>query len=97
MTGLSLRQEIDRHIASNAAALAAARLGELWQKEASPSTAGFVVSRYERLRSCMSLLSHRAFILRSFTIEPVIPLLRGNLHRRFHNSLVRRSANGAFL
>ena len=76
MTGLSLRQEIDRHIASNAAALAAARLGELWQKEASPSTAGFVVSRYERLRSCMSLLSHRAFILRSFTIEPVIPLLR---------------------
>ena len=76
MTGLSLRQEIDRHIASNAAALAAARLGELWQKEASPSTAGFVVSRYERLRSCMSLLSHRAFILRSFTIEPAIPLLR---------------------
>jgi FkbH-like protein len=76
MTGLSLRQEIDHHIASNAAALAAARLGELWQKEASPSTAGFVVSRYERLRSCVSLLSHRAFILRSFTIEPVIPLLR---------------------
>ncbi len=76
MTGLSLRQEIDHHIASNATALAVACLGELWQKEASPSTAGFVVSRYGRLRSCLSLLSHRAFILRSFTIEPAIPLLR---------------------
>jgi len=76
MTDLSLRQEIDQHLASGATALAATRLGELWLNGASPATAGFVVSRYERLRQSVPLLSHRAFLLRSFTVEPIIPLLR---------------------
>ncbi|HKB05169.1 MAG TPA: HAD-IIIC family phosphatase, partial [Gemmataceae bacterium] len=43
---------------------------------AGPATAGFVVSRFEKLRPSLSLVPHRLAILRSFTVEPVVPLLR---------------------
>ena len=76
MKNLDLRKEIDRFVASNSASSAARILGELWRAEAGPSTAGFVVSRYEQLRRCLNLASGRLFIPRSFTVEPVVPLLR---------------------
>ena len=71
-----LRQEIDTLIAAGSAGSAVLRLGELWRKESGPGTAAFVVSRYEKLRSHLSLVPYRLAILRSFTIEPVVPLLR---------------------
>ena len=76
MNHSALRNEVDRLIASNAAPSAARRLGDLWREQAGPSGAGFVVSRYEQLRQHLNLASGRVFILRSFTVEPVVPLLR---------------------
>ena len=76
MNHSALRKEVDRLIASNAAPSAARRLGDLWREQAGPSGAGFVVSRYEQLRQHLNLASGHVFILRSFTVEPVVPLLR---------------------
>jgi predicted enzyme involved in methoxymalonyl-ACP biosynthesis len=72
----ALRQEIDQLIAANAAPQAARCLAQLWREDAGPATAAFIVSRYEQLRQRLVLTSSRLFILRSFTVEPVIPLLR---------------------
>jgi FkbH-like protein len=74
--GSALRSEIDRLIAAGAAALAALRLNELWRNEASAGAAAFLVSRYEQLRGKLPLQPIRLAILRSFTVEPAIPLLR---------------------
>jgi FkbH-like protein len=75
-TTRNLRREADDLIASGSAQLAAVRLAELWRAEPNSATAAFVVSRYEKLRDNLPLVSYRLAILRSFTLEPVIPLLR---------------------
>lgn len=72
----ALRNEIDSFIAQGRALPAASALGELWSKSPGPSTAGFVVSRFEAIRDHLALKSYRVAILRSFTVEPLIPLLR---------------------
>jgi FkbH-like protein len=74
--GLDLRTEIDRLISAGSGDSAAMRLAELWRKEASGGVAAFVVSRYEKLRGTLPLLPYRVAILRSFTVEPAVPLLR---------------------
>ncbi len=79
--GLDLRSETDRLIAAGSRdlpslRLAELRLAELWRAEPGPGAAAFLVSRYERLRGTLPLVSCRLAILRSFTVEPAIPLLR---------------------
>lgn len=71
-----LRKEADELIASESAELAALRLAELWRNENGAGAAAFVVSRYERLREKLPLTRYRLAILRSFTVEPAVPLLR---------------------
>jgi FkbH-like protein len=73
---LDLRKEVDDFLAAGSAKLAALRLAELWRRESGTGTAAFVVSRFEKLRDQLSLLPYRLVILRSFTVEPAIPLLR---------------------
>ncbi len=73
---LDLRKEVDDFIAAGSANLAALRLAELWRRESGTGTAAFVVSRYEKLRENIPLTRYRLAILRSFTVEPAIPLLR---------------------
>lgn len=75
---LRLQDEIDDLISLGNAARADARLAELWFSESSSAAAPFVISRYEKLRGLQHFSSHRLAILRSFTIEPVIPLLRAS-------------------
>ncbi|MCI0486185.1 MAG: HAD-IIIC family phosphatase [Blastocatellia bacterium] len=70
------REEIDLYIADGDMALARASLSRLWEQERSPALAGFVESRFDRLRPQMNLPVCRIMLLRSFTVEPVIPLLR---------------------
>jgi FkbH-like protein len=70
------RQEIDRLIAAGDTPSAARALAELWAHEASPSAASFLVQRFEQLRSTLNLQPYRLAILRSFTVEPMVPLLR---------------------
>ena len=58
-------------------AVGAARLlGEFWREEHNSSRAGFVVSCYERLRPQLALRPVRIALLRSFTVEPLMPMLR---------------------
>jgi FkbH-like protein len=70
------RLEIDRLISAGDAPAAARGLAELWAHETSPSAASFVVQRFEQLRSTLKLQPYRLAILRSFTVEPMVPLLR---------------------
>src|SRR6476659_8664773 len=71
-----LRQEIDGHISTGTAEAAAAGLDALWRQEPGPSSAAFIVSRIEKLRGKLNLACLRVAVLRSFTVEPAIPLLR---------------------
>src|SRR5262245_26036806 len=76
MKNADLRQEIDHLMASKSETAASAYLAQLWQEEAGPAAAAFVVSRYEQLRPHLQLISSRLCILRSFTVEPTVALLR---------------------
>jgi FkbH-like protein len=78
MDGRNLRQEIDRWIAEGGVAAAAGLLARLWAEDESAATASFVVSRYEHLRPNLDLVSYRLAILRSFTVEPLLPLLQAS-------------------
>jgi FkbH-like protein len=71
-----LRSAIDQSIAAGDAGAASAQLATLWERERGPAAAAFVVSRYEKLRDQLPLRPYRLGILRSFTVEPLIPLLR---------------------
>ncbi|HOA72051.1 MAG TPA: HAD-IIIC family phosphatase [Phycisphaerae bacterium] len=64
--------------AADAGAVHEARrlLAELWQACPSPATAQFIVTRYQTLREQLSLTPLRVAIERTFTLEPVVPLLR---------------------
>jgi len=71
-----LKTEIDRLIASGEGSAAVSLLPELWSQDKSGSTASFLVSRYEQQRSRLNLIPHKLAILRSFTVEPMVPGLR---------------------
>ncbi|MGA9413793.1 MAG: hypothetical protein WBV60_03835, partial [Terriglobales bacterium] len=72
----NLRAEVDRLIAAGSADAASRRLGELWRREPGSATAGFVNSRIDQLRDKLPLVRFKLAFLRSFTIEPIVPLLR---------------------
>ena len=70
------REEIDALIANGDFIAASLRLAALWRRQSGPATASFLNSRYEKLRGAKDFTPHRVAILRSFTLEPVIPMLR---------------------
>lgn len=74
--GTLLRDQVDGALLEENWALAKSALGRMWAAAASPATAPFVVSRFERLRGHVPLTPCRIAVLRSFTVEPVVPLAR---------------------
>jgi len=72
----NLRAEVDRLIAEREHEAASRRLAELWRRDSSPAAAGFVTSRLDQLRDKLPLIRFKLAILRSFTVEPIVPLLR---------------------
>jgi FkbH-like protein len=80
----NLRAEIDGLIAQGAFDLASGRLAELWRRDPASGTASFVTSRFDELRektrnelgNKLALTKFKLAILRSFTVEPIVPLLR---------------------
>ncbi len=76
MNSQEARQEIDGFIAEGNASAATAALADLWTHERSPAAAAFAVPRYERLRPHLALQPYRVAFLRSFTVEPMVPMLR---------------------
>lgn len=71
-----LRREIDAAVASGEANLADHLLGDLWRQNAGLPVARYVSARYERLADKLRPIPYRLAILRSFAVEPLVPLLR---------------------
>lgn len=70
------RKAVDSAITAGDAAGAAGLLASAWEREPAAALAGLVASRFERIADRLGLLKQRWAILRSFTVEPVIPFLR---------------------
>jgi FkbH-like protein len=73
-----LRQEIDSHLAECRWNEARAVLEQLWLGHASAALAGYVSGCFERMRPHCPFHRCRVAVLRSFTVEPVLPLLRAS-------------------
>ena len=76
------RNQIDSLIEAGDAAGAAHRLAAAWERQPSTAFAGFVASRFEKIRGLLPLVPYRLAILRSFTVEPVLPILRASAYAR---------------
>lgn len=76
-----LRHEIDLLIASASARLAASLIDELWRRQPNLASAAFLVSRIDQLREQLNCTTFRVAILRSFTLEPAVSLLRAAAFR----------------
>jgi FkbH-like protein len=76
MESSDLRHQIEELLAAGEWRQASGRLQILWEKHAGAPLAGFVVAAYARLRDQLKLTSHRCAILRSFTVEPIVPILK---------------------
>jgi FkbH-like protein len=75
MGASDLRQQIDEFLETAQWQRAARELCVLWQSEGGAPLAGYVVSAFRRMRQHLELTPHRCAILRSFTVEPIVPLL----------------------
>jgi len=71
-----LRQQVDASLAAGNWTDARVSLERLWAGHASAALAGFVSGRFEKLRDQLPFHQCRVAILRSFTLEPVVPILR---------------------
>jgi FkbH-like protein len=76
MNAPELRSTIEESIRACAWDVASRCLTDFWLATGGPAEAGFVVSRFENLLSHLALVPYRLAILRSFTVEPLVPLLR---------------------
>ncbi len=72
----AIRERIESAIRDGDWAGARAHLLRLWASSPAPALAPFVVSRFEKLRGHVALTPCRVAVLRSFTVEPVVPLAR---------------------
>jgi len=73
---VDFRRDIDGRIAAGDVAGAVRMLAGLWERDGGAGLAGFIASRYEKLRGYLPLVPYRLAVLRSFTVEPVTPILR---------------------
>lgn len=53
-------------------------LRNLWREQAGSASAGYVLTQVKQLRGQISLVAQRIAILRSFTVEPVVPIFRAD-------------------
>lgn len=72
----NLRESIDAALANGSWAAARAQLIQYWHREPGPAAAGYVLGGFEKLRPHISSAPCRLFVLRSITVEPVVPLVR---------------------
>src|ERR1035441_3816107 len=74
------RRDVDRAIAAGDASGAARMLASAWEREPGSAMAGFVASRYDRIAGSLGLLKQRWAILRSFTVELVVPIFKAGAY-----------------
>jgi FkbH-like protein len=70
------RADVERLIAAGEARAAARALAQLFAAQPTAANAAYVIASFDRLEDGLALVPLRVRILRSFTIEPLIPLLR---------------------
>ena len=70
------RAEVDQFIADGKFDRASSTLRELWRRETNSATAAFIVTRLDQLHDKLPLTKAKLAILRSFTVEPILRLLR---------------------
>src|SRR6187401_224467 len=70
------RKTVDRTIAAGDQRAAAHMLASAWSSDPGSALAGFVASRYERIAPGLGMVRKRLAILRSFTVEPLVPVLK---------------------
>lgn len=70
------RELIDEVLQLGQWAKASTMLADLWHQQPVMGNAAYVVSRYERMSSALPMAPYRLALLRSFTLEPLVPLLR---------------------
>jgi FkbH-like protein len=71
-----LRSRVSEHLAEGRFAEAGQAISALWRLDPGQATAGFIVRAGDQLAANYPLIPARVAILRSFTVEPLIPLLR---------------------
>src|ERR1035441_9131824 len=74
------RKDVDGAIARGDASGAARMLASVWELDPGSALAGFVASRYDRIAGRLDLLRQRWAILRSFTVEPVVPVFKAGAY-----------------
>src|SRR5882672_4056906 len=72
----NLRAEVDRLIAEGAFDFAGRRLAELWRRDPGLAGAASIISRLDQFGEKLALTKLKVAILRSFTVEPIVPLVR---------------------
>jgi FkbH-like protein len=72
----SARDQVEQAIRDGNWAVAKSALQRMWASDPSPGAAPFVVSRFEKLRGHVPFTACRVAVLRSFTLEPLVPLAR---------------------
>lgn len=73
---MSDRDTIDKLLAEGRLVEAFNALTDAWNREPSLNAAQFVIAKYEGRRADLDLITCRLSILRSITVEPLVPLLR---------------------
>src|ERR1039458_1156269 len=74
------RKDVDDAIARGDAFAAARMLASAWELDPGSALAGFVASRYDRIAGTLDLVRQRWAILRSFTVEPMVPVFRAGAY-----------------
>ncbi|MEO7134071.1 MAG: hypothetical protein ABI024_07600, partial [Vicinamibacterales bacterium] len=74
------RDDIDRLIAGGQHAAAAAALRSLLRESPQAGTAAYATARFEQIAARLPLTTLRVAILRSFTIEPMVAVLRARAY-----------------
>lgn len=74
----AIRQQIDDAINENEWACALALLRSMWRESPSLSIAQYVLDRVSKLDAPLRKVECRVAVLRSYTLDPVIPLLRAS-------------------
>ncbi len=71
-----IREQVENCLVEERWQQAHLRLGDFWRSEAKAASANFVLSCYEKIRGHVPLAQTRVAFLRSFTVEPLVPILR---------------------
>ncbi len=71
-----LREQVESYLAEGRWEQAHARLGDFWRKEGRAAAASYVLACYEKMKGQVPLVQTRIALLRSMTVEPLVPILR---------------------